>query len=273
MSSARHDADFSHSLTDLMSGLAVMFLLVAAIFMVQAAKATRQANLEKRQQQRLAEDRKRDADELEQLKRRDTRSIERLRELKRQLEGNARLGDRLELDYDPAKDPLLLTIRFTNENLQFPAGECAVAPAEQRDLRATLAELFPDLCRAVAPIGEPGITQTITLEGHTDWLWPLGGKCGMVVAQACGPTSRSASCQRQAFENNVRLSAARAQYVFFQAREVLRDALVAKCLDDYFVVAGRGAMNPIARAGSSKNRRVEIKVRVMAASAMRAGEP
>ena len=52
MSAGRHEPEFAHSLTDLMSGVAVMFLVIAAIFMVQASQAKKRA-------QRLAEENRR----------------------------------------------------------------------------------------------------------------------------------------------------------------------------------------------------------------------
>jgi flagellar motor protein MotB len=254
-------------LTDLMSGLAVMFLLIAAIFMVQSSRAAKRAKDAADAQRRLAEQRKGDADELDRLRSKDRKSIDRLLDLKGRLEANTRLAERLQLRYDPDADPFLLTISFTDEKLQFPPGACEVGAKQESDLRVTLAELFPELCKVVASDVNDGVTQTIAMEGHTDRTWPLGARCGMSVTPGCATNSSSQACQREAFENNVRLSARRAQYVFFQAREALRDTALASCLDDYFVIAGRGQMSPLDRADprSAKNRRVEIKVRVMAA--------
>lgn len=254
----RQDADFSHSLTDLMSGLAVMFLLIAVIFMVQSAKATRLANEAAKRAQRDADARKQDADELDKLRKKDTRSIEKLKDLKRKLESY----DQIQLDYDEANDPFLLTVRFTNEQLRFPSNECKVDRVQEQALRSTLRELFPRLCDAVR---DRDAKVTITLEGHTDRSWPRSSNCGMTVSAACG-----ADCEHQAFDNNVRLSAARAQYVFFQARDLFRDdSTIDECLNNYVVVAGRGQVKPLDPKDQAKNRRVEIKVRVMAAAANR----
>lgn len=269
----RREADFSHSLTDLMSGLAVMFLLIAAIFMVQSAKATKLAKAAAKNAQRVAEVRKLDADELERLKGKDSQSIATLKGLKQRLEGSAQISDQIQIEYDEARDPFLLTVRFTNEQLRFPSNECQVARVQEEALRVTIRELLPELCGTV-PEGDaivPGgdSTVTISLEGHTDRIWPTGSSCGMIDATGCGK-----ECERRAFDNNVRLSAARAQYVFFQAREVFReDAGIARCIDKNFMVAGRGQVMPLDPKDAAKNRRVEIKVRILAATAQRGPRP
>jgi flagellar motor protein MotB len=247
------DADFSHSMTDLMSGLAVMFLVIAAIFMVQAAKATDE-------QRRLASLNDAAAEKLRALKNDNARRIESLKDLSEKLDRNSVLSDRIDVLYDEAVDPLLLTIRFTNEHLQFGSNECEVSSAQEVDLRVTLNALFEDLCGIVTP--QAGLMQTITLEGHTDLDWPRVSACGMKVRSRCAAPSPPPECEKDAFENNVRLSAARAHYVFFLAREVLEGDLNQRCLEPFFVVSGRGPTTPIAPTRSDADRRVEIKIRV-----------
>lgn len=254
----RHDADFSHSLTDLMSGLAVMFLLIAAIFVVQSAQARKAVEHSLEQLRAASKDKERDAEELAKLRRINSKSIEKLVSLRDRLGENEVLREKIVVDYDQRKDPLLLTIRFTDEKLRFPKGRCAVGDKQERDLRKTLSELFPELCKTIASSPDVSVAHTITLEGHTDRSSASGSECGMTPNP------------RESFENNVRLSAARAQYVFFLARNVLRDeADTARCLEDNFVVAGRGEtdlLDPTHPYGA-ENRRVEIKVRVAAARA------
>ena len=66
------------------------------------------------------------------------------------------------------------------------------------------------------------------------------------------------------FENNVRLSAARAQEVFFRLRDQLVDAgTELGCLDENFVVSGRGEAAPRDKAhpDDPSNRRLVIRVR------------
>lgn len=269
----RNEADFAHSLTDLMSGVAVMFLVIAAIFMVQATKAKRQAERLAEENKRRAEQNRVDADRFKEIDQRDQLGIKEIETLRSQLS----VHPEIELLYDKAKDPRLLTIVFNRDTLKFRSGECEVESATREAMRGTLRRIFPQICRSVGETGT-GLQKSITLEGHTDNLPPLGVRCpGVPSANACYADGKSDRCKQQGFESNVQLSAARAQYVFFQAREVL-DPEVARCLDSNFIVAGRGPMDPLDGQAwdrgrnpqdNEKNRRVVIKIRVMAASVER----
>src|SRR5262249_20916006 len=105
-------------MTDLMSGVAVTFLLIAAIFMVQSALQKKKAQAAQARAEELAKRNQKDAVELQTLKRTDSKGIKELEALKSKLEGNARLKGNVELEYDPNKDPRLLTIVFSRDNLQ-----------------------------------------------------------------------------------------------------------------------------------------------------------
>jgi flagellar motor protein MotB len=244
--------------------------------MVQSAREKKKAHAAQQQAEELAKRNATDAKELETLKRKDSEGIQELVNLKRKLEHSARLQGSIELEYDPTKDPRLLTIVFSRDNLKFESGACEVNGGRLGTLRGTLQELFPEVCATVVS----GYVQSIALEGHTDNQPPYGARCGTIASsQTCFSNPSAASCQRLSFENNVRLSAARAQYVFFQAREALKaDATFAACLDKNFVIAGRGPMEPMdgrdwdaarSTTENERNRRVVIKVRIMAASVSR----
>lgn len=271
MRAARHEADFAHSLTDLMSGVAVMFLVIAAIFMVQASHATRQAkNLAKENKER-ADQSKVNAENFKRIERRDRQGSDEIDSLRKRLF----LEKDVKLVYDPKRDPWLLTIEFSRDNLSFASGKCEIAGPSRDAMRTTLRRILPKICEVVVS-GSSGLQKTITLEGHTDNEPPLGAQCaGVVSANACY-RKQTETCTKQGFESNVQLSAARAQYVFFEAREALKDdPRTATCLDRNFLVAGRGPMDPLdgdrwdkrrTPAENDRSRRVVIKVRVMAAS-------
>jgi flagellar motor protein MotB len=267
--SGRHEGDFAHSLTDLMSGVAVMFLVVAAIFMVQASQAKRNALEQKRRAEELAKRNELDASKYKEIDERDQQGIKEIEDLMATLSTNKNI----ELAYDKKKDPRLLTIVFNRDNLQFAPGACKVDDGRRTALRQTLQDIFPQICKSVGA----GLQKSIALEGHTDNQPPLGVSCkGIESANYCYTDRTHERCKKQGFESNVQLSAARAQYVFFEAREALRlDQSVAQCLDKNFIVAGRGPMDPLdggswdkprPNAENDKNRRVVIKVRVTAAS-------
>lgn len=267
MKEARNIGDFSHSLTDLMSGVAVMFLVIAAIFMVQAAQAKKKAQRQEQIAKDLAKKNADDASKYNEIDQRDQQGIQEIEKLRSSLAGNKSI----ELVYDEKKDPRLLTIVFNRESLQFESGECAVDAVKRDALRKTLQNIFPQICTTVGV----GLQKSIALEGHTDNSPPFGARCGTTAPSEFCYSYRNRSdeqCKKQSFENNVRLSAARAQYVFFEAREALhQDQAAASCLDRNFMVAGRGPMEPLDggawetfrnEAENARNRRVVIKVRV-----------
>lgn len=273
MKNVRHEGDFAHSLTDLMSGVAVMFLVIAAIFMLQASQAKRKALELKQRAEALAKQNAVDADKYKEIDQRDQQGIQEIEKLRTSLANNTNI----ELAYDKRKDPRLLTIVFNRDNLQFAPGDCKVDDGRRDALRQTLQDIFPQICATVGA----GLEKSIALEGHTDNLPPMGVSCrGVESANSCYRSRTDERCKTQSFESNVQLSAARAQYVFFQAREALQlDPAVAQCLDRNFIVAGRGPMDPLdggswdqpqSPLANAKNRRVVIKVRVTAAAVERA---
>src|SRR5689334_15515547 len=125
MRAGRHEPDFAHSLTDLMSGVAVMFLVIAAIFMVQASRATREAKRLADDNLRSAEQNERNAQEFKKIDQRDRQGIEEIESLRRRLLSNKDV----ELFYDAKKDPWLLTIVFSRDNLKFASGKCEIEPS------------------------------------------------------------------------------------------------------------------------------------------------
>ncbi|MGH9887294.1 MAG: hypothetical protein ACREBE_17330, partial [bacterium] len=85
MKAGRHEADFAHSLTDLMSGVAVMFLVIAAIFMVQASRATRQAQSLAKENKDRADQSDRDAQRFKEIDLRDQQGIREIEQLRKRL--------------------------------------------------------------------------------------------------------------------------------------------------------------------------------------------
>jgi hypothetical protein len=174
-------------------------------------------------------------------------------------------------DYNAAEDPYTLTLTLNRERFAFESEKCELAPSKLEEAREPLRKAVAKVCRAVtaakasareqSPGTGPSIS--ISLEGHTDTkpFFPREASCGASVA----PCSRGedASCAAIGFENNVRLSGSRAQFLFFKLRGFVHDdAALTSCLDERFTVAGRGPVEPI--GSDSQNRRVVFKVRVRA---------
>jgi flagellar motor protein MotB len=259
MSRSSHRGDpIAHSMTDLMAGVAVAFLLVASIFMVRTNERAR------KDAERADEDRA----ELRQIKSTDTNAIGAIKKLRGKLQSR---NDVIEVEYDEESDPFLLTIVFNGDRLRFDEGQCAI----RDDTRRVLTESFEDIFRQICETASSGYVQSITLEGHTDNkpFFRAIPTCGVNAAQhACGASNADEEpCRSIGFANNVRLSAARAQNVFFEMRQILGDqGEIAKCLDTKFVVAGRGPTQPENGNGwnadqdeqqRKANRRVVIRVR------------
>ncbi len=252
---------FAHSMTDLMAGVAVTFLLIAAIFIVQSATQARKAD----DQHREAQER------LDAIRSTDERAIGEIKHLRELLSSDQTLRGLVDLVYDEDRDPFLLTIVFDRGQLRFAPGDCEITEQSKHVMRSSFGPIFEQVCRSAAS----GLIETIALEGHTDNhpFFPSERICGVDRGRrACGRERElSAECESIGFANNIRLSAARAQNVFFEMREILAARPdIIQCLDAKFLVSGRGPVEPTSGGHwrsertdeeNERNRRVVIKVR------------
>lgn len=254
MSKRDGDHGFAHSMTDLMAGVAVTFLLLAAIFMIQAARANAAARIQAEQAKRL----------VEQTKKEDDSAIRKLRDL------GAEIGEMASVD---ARDPFLLLVVFQSKDW-FPRSQCIPTPTVQAQIIDSVVPVFRKVCSAAYRDS----LNSIVLEGHTDPLAFTEGSARCGASESC-PGGNPFACKDVGFRNNVRLSAARAQEIFFEARNAFQAAheteLIDECLDHFFVVSGRGPVETL--SGSTwrdfpghpspsaevlaRDRRVVLKVR------------
>ncbi len=249
---ARDDSSFAHSMTDLMAGVAGIFLLIAAIFMIQAMAS--------REHERKAA--KKNEDKLRKIQGEDLEARRFLKDLEQDFLANDQFKGVLDVKYDPKQDPYMIELTLNRNRFRFGSRECSLTSEMRAAIVGPIREAAGKICNWN---GAATRLSAITMEGHTDNQPFLAAdeKCGAV------PTTCTAGdagdCQRAGFENNVRLSGARANNVFFELRSsVDRDSNLAACLDNFFVVAGRG---PIEAKGTTpedrdRDRRVVIKVRV-----------
>jgi flagellar motor protein MotB len=263
------DQVFAHSFADLMAGLAVTFLVIAAIFIVKSARE--QEEFRKEQERQNAEAIKA-RERLALLTSKDEQTIVKLEQLRDRLKQKHEVTESdVEIAYDKNKDARLLSVVFGANLADFPPGQCALpAPNEER-LRRVLAAILADICAA------PDVIDRITLEGHTDNVpFLVGSGCGTQDARQCSADHLTDECLQLGFQNNVRLSGARAENVFFLARDIFRDnRTVRQCLETRFVVSGRGPVEPRDGDGgpgweqrslqpNARDRRVVIKVHGLA---------
>jgi flagellar motor protein MotB len=245
-------------MTDLMSGVAVTFLLLAAIFMVQTfAARVSQAKTERQAQE-----------DLDRIKVQDQGAIDFLKALEGQFSNNEALREVVEETiYDPQVDRYLLTLTLDRTVFSFGSAECKLNSTMNAAVGAGLLKAVKAICNG--PIAE-GHLLAINLEGHTDDrpFFPEASSCGAANSSRCRANPTGAQCAAIGFENNVRLSGARAQSLFFALRRAsASDETLAQCLNRWFVVSGRG---PVEARGDDdvsreRDRRVVLRVRVRGA--------
>ena len=257
----RGDDPFTHSLTDLMSGLAVIFLLVALLFIILTATANR--------------DIKQKAEQYSELTKRDAAARGSAAELERLLRDLfARSQARVTVHRDEKRNPLLIFVLFDSEHgsgegLFFERGSAELTA----EARAFIAARFPELFRDLLCPRRDAI-ESVVLEGHTDTVANFQERALTLTPCAREHDARGAGCDELSFNNNVALSARRAQNVIFQARGLFLKqgaADLVSCLDEQFTVAGRGEVDPFIAPGRDPlkrgaddpgSRRVVLKIKV-----------
>ncbi len=163
-------------------------------------------------------------------------SLDALDEFVRNLATQPELRDAVHND---KADRFLVTVEFPAHALYFRTGSYELVEDAKEQLIAPLEHVV----RLVCGIDET-LTNSIMLEGHTD--------------------------REGGYEMNVRLSAQRAQTVYFEVRNRLDD-MARRCIDARFAVSGRGPVqprDPLQRwdderrpIKSDADRRVVLKVR------------
>lgn len=258
---------FSHSLTDLMAGVAAIFLLIAVVFILIAAKRGERAQTQ--------------VDEFERLKK---TTLDRLNSMRQALQNDELLRDVVSVDEEArGRDPFLVVVVFNRRRLSFESAQCDLLAEHRKMIMDVAPRVLSHVCD-VADNPEQGGSQSrarisMTLEGHTDRrpFQAANRGCGIdrpELTARCAQNEETASCERIGFENNVRLSGARAQNVFFSMRmAVAEDVRLSTCLERNFVVAGRGPVEPRdgrpwgavrTEAEDADNRRVLLKIRAQA---------
>lgn len=245
---AGSDGGFDRSLADLMAGVAVVFLLLAAIFILRANQAKQEAVAAKD----VAVAQKRQLEErVDGQKEKVSRALAKLHDELTALD--RRMGGGFLKVSDVPKNGLNeLDVEFVNFTFDF--GRCRTPDKKLPILHSGAVPMVHSICDAVATIQGAGAQPSIVLEGHTD------DRPFSVSSPECGVVSAKGS----AFDNNVRASASRAQSVFFTIRnELTHSPAQLQCLDRYFVVSGRGQASPLRpdNPSSEANRRLVIHVR------------
>ncbi len=223
------------SQADLMAGVAGVFFVLLAIFMIKDARKDQadQDKLAKYEREHKAEDeaRLRVQDTLLALQKE-------LGALKTDLENDgveAQLeGNKLEINIDPQ-----------GTKLRFESGQEHLARDVARDARDRVRHTLEIVCRVMRS-SRVHLIEHIVLEGHTD---------NVRVLNARSASSRSGLDETSAFRvavfgGNVDLSSRRAVHVL---RLVMEDPAsnddLRACIEDHFLIAGRGPVQPVDDSG------------------------
>ncbi|MCP3061109.1 hypothetical protein LXT21_20215 [Myxococcus sp. K38C18041901] len=224
-----------------MAGVAVVFLLLAVIFILEAHQQREAAIRDKEAAIEKVDSQKEGVEE----------SLYALHSSLQVLDAELGGGFIALSELDGGVNALEIEFK----NMQFELGQCRTPPAYVEQFERGAGPLIHRVCEAVNAMRDAGAEPSIILEGHTDDRPFLG------TSSECGVRD---GVVQHSFENNVRASAARAQEVFFTVRKQLRDAGEDRdCFDSNFVVSGRGqtAPRPGADGGDAENRRLVIRVR------------
>jgi flagellar motor protein MotB len=226
MSRGHKRGDLSHALTDLMAGLAVVFLLLAAVFIVKAQQNAKSI-IEKAQQNAKSI--------IEAPSEHAKKVVEKVSKAIRDRNGKE------SVTLSPSGTEAI--IRF---QLNFDPGKCKVDPEEGQALVVIIKDMLREICQDKSA--------RLYLEGHTDFVpiessnsscgvIPLGSEC---KGQLQGNVPWTPACCSKVFESNVQLSSARAHDAFVFIRQALeKDTEALQCLDRLIVVAGRGPAEPL----------------------------
>jgi flagellar motor protein MotB len=220
-----------------MAGVAAIFLLIAVVFILIAAKRHEDVESQMAEFQRLRRT-----------------ILDRLDNLRLALESDGRLRDAISVDEAArGRDPFLFVIVFKKDRLAFEPARCELLPQQEVMIQTISPPVLSHVCRFVRTLEQDGAQSrasiSMTLEGHTDRRPFKAVRIGCGIDQpaltaACAQEGHP-ECEAIGFANNVRLSGARAQNVFFSMRKaVANDENLSACLDRNFVVAGRGPVVP-----------------------------
>jgi flagellar motor protein MotB len=131
-------------MTDLMASVAVTFLLIASIFIVKSAEAT-----------------KKELKPVDLLREEQEKSRDSLRRLLQALQGSAEISSVANVVEDP-NDRFLLTITYRSEQLTFDTDRADLNPGARKVVEQSFPVLISEICAVI------GRVETVFLEGHTD---------------------------------------------------------------------------------------------------------
>lgn len=221
-----------------MTGVAVVFLLLAVIFILRLKDQLEQTESKLEKVDLLVElndrERERVSSELRELE----KSLLELEAA--ELDGGTRAGFFRLVD---AQEPNAVRLEAAADSeaaeirsggALFRSNRCDVTPeAERAGVIESLLRKVQLICRTRTRLESGGARVQINLEGHSDPFKPMERQCNVRLDDP--------------FFDNIRLSSARAEELFFRVVKLaggVGDRALVECLHRSFVVSGRGSVEP-----------------------------
>lgn len=217
--------NFGPALTDFMSGVAVVFLCLAAAYIVRATQADRKYGDEKKRKEEV--------------------QTEILKEIAQILGLELSEGKLLSYDncYEVESDPdnYKIYVRFKSDadkckgGLVFPRAKPRLAQSPESDAKFIL--VASKICEKIGGVenGKTSDIDRVELLGHTDADPFLDGECDKLNDNHCG---------------NLGLSALRARQVFLYLWDA-QGGEIKDCLAKYYKISGRADFEPLKDSANS----------------------
>lgn len=234
----REAEGLDRSLTDLMAGVAVVFLLLAVIFILRLQTQLEQTESKLEKVDQIVETNRLEAERVSA----ELRQLEQgLLDLEHEeLDGGVRAGFfRLvetktpnSVQLEAAADSIGSQVH--SRGALFRSNQCDVTlEAERAGVVDSLFRKVQLICRSRDRLAVGGAKMEINLEGHSDPFNPTERQCNVRLDNP--------------FFDNIRLSSARAEELFFRVVQRATDSGasdIVRCLHQSFVVSGRGSVEP-----------------------------
>jgi outer membrane protein OmpA-like peptidoglycan-associated protein len=223
-------------LSDLMSGLMMIFMLVAVLFMLEVDEKSREAQSAAAKVTQQAQQISQQAEQITQLAAKEVEMKEVLQtQLQQEFSSDLQRWN-AEIDSD-------LTVRFTDPEILFSTGSAEVSPA----FKTILDEFFPRYVQMLRDEKYSNAILEIRIEGHTSSKW------------------EGATSETEAYMNNMALSQERTRNVLSHVLYMYWPAETKNWLVANLTANGLSSSKPIIDAfgqeDTAKSQRVEIKVR------------
>ena len=261
MSSGNHEDQWI-SLSDLMTSLMMIFMLLAIAFMLKTEADSKQLSKNAIELAEKSKKKEEDAAKIQEAAAKMEEAAKKIREDYAKIQQIAVVYDQVkielhkDLDKEFSKDlpkwgaaiDKDLTIQFKNEAVLFDRGKSDVKPSFQ----AILQDFFPRYLQIITSPKYKDSVQEIRIEGHTSSIWGAN------------------TSPQEAYFKNMELSQARTRSTLYYLMSLPQVQAQSNWLRQYVTANGLSSSHPIFNANGSENevlsQRVEFRIRTDAES-------